>query len=85
MNRLTGYIHRSGKSKKTGNDYDFYELSFITPYPSTFAADTVGDSAFTVTCVPQVFKDAAISADSVGHLFNLGFDRFGRLSGLSPA
>ena len=43
MIKLIGFSHMKGTSKKTGNDYDLYNLTFVTDVDSSFT----GLSSFT--------------------------------------
>lgn len=77
MYKLVGFYHRKGKSSKTGNDYEFFQCSFISPWPPN-NSDCEGFEALNVNISPDVFY----SADLAGNLqkdFVLAFNRFGRL------
>lgn len=82
--RFLGYNRLAGKSKKTGNDFDFYTLDFAAPYDAARFPRAVGDQALQFNCSPQVFQAAQISSSDIGCLFDVRFDRFGRVEALSP-
>lgn len=82
--RFLGYNRLSGKSKKTGNDFDFYTLDFAVPYDALRNPRAVGDQACQLNCSPAVFQEAQICPSDIGCLFDIRFDRFGRVEALLP-
>lgn len=72
---LVGKLHRKGKSKKTGNDFDFYELHYTGP-----AAGVTGEGAGTVI-VDSTF--CSFEQLQLG-VYNAEFDAHGHLLALTP-
>ncbi|MGO5096775.1 hypothetical protein ACTQ34_13280 [Agathobaculum sp. LCP25S3_E8] len=72
---VVGKVHRTGVSKKTGNNYNFIELHFVAP-----SRGVEGEAAQTVTMDPSVFP-----YDQIGRgLYNIDFDRNGNPLSLHP-
>lgn len=76
MYKLIGFNHRKGTSAKTGNEYDFYQCSFVVPYQKGYDAE--GFEALVLNVSPELF----LRSDAAGHLnadCELRFSRYGRL------
>lgn len=77
MYKFVGFYHRKGKSTKTGNEYEFFQCSFLSKWPSV-NSNCDGDEALNVNISPEVFYRADL-AGNLGKECDLSFNRFGRL------
>lgn len=75
---FVGFYHRKGKSRKTNNEYDFFQCSFLQDYPSD-SSDCDGQEAISVSVNPEVFYRNDM-ADKIGLSCNLYFTQYGRIS-----
>lgn len=73
--KIVGKVHRSGVSKKSGNQYDFVELHIVLP-----KRGVIGEAAQTVTVDPEVYPFERINPG----LYDAEFDNSGSLVGLAP-
>ena len=84
MYKLLGYNHLSGTSKKSNRPYDFFQLHLATPFDSRRNPGACGDEVFAIACDPQTFAMAGVTPNDIGALFDLAFDRTGRVTALLP-
>ena len=77
MYTFIGYYHRKGKSSKTGNEYEFFQCSFVSPYPIGHS-ECDGSEALNINVSPETFYKADL-AGNIGKECYLSFNRFGRL------
>lgn len=75
---FVGFYHRKGTSRKTNNDYDFFQCSFLQDYPSG-NSDCEGQEAITVSVNPDIFYKNDM-ATKIGFGCNLYFTQYGRIS-----
>lgn len=61
MTKFLGFKHMAGHSYRTGNDYDFYELSFC----SDADANYTGFYVFTESVNPDFVSDESALADHI--------------------
>lgn len=75
---LIGFYHRKGTSRKTGNEYDFFQCFFTSPLPVA-DSNCEGDEALTVNLSPELFYRVDV-ANHLGDSCSVSYDRFGRAS-----
>lgn len=73
--KVVGKLRRTGVGKTSGKPYDFIELHYVAP-----DRDVTGEAACTTTMDPGVFPYESI----VPGVYNVEFDRKGRLIALTP-
>ena len=76
MYKFTGFYHRKGKSQKSGNEYDFFQCSFLSQYPSR--SDCEGWEALNINVNPDDFY-AFDMAGNLGKDCDIFFSRYGRI------
>lgn len=54
--KIIGFTHLVGKSKKTGNDYDFYQLSCTYKPEKGYTGERVLDISVNPECVTGIEK-----------------------------
>lgn len=67
--KVIGKVHMEGKSKRTGNEYNFNQVHYIG-----FARGVEGQAALTVNLDPGILPYASIQ---VGADYNVEFDNRG--------
>lgn len=79
MYRFVGFIHRKGVSKKTNNEYDFFQCFFLVPLASS--DNTNGFEAASFNVNPELFYRADL-AGNLNKNCSVYFNRFGRIDGI---
>ena len=77
MSKLVGFRHFNGTSKKTGNQYDFFQCHFLKPLDNS-SGNADGYECQTFSINPELFY----KLDLAGHLeenCDVFFNEFGRV------
>ena len=80
--QFVGYKHMAGTSRKTGNAYDFYEVSFLSPYDPASPSGAGGQKAETWNVSPEVFLNSGLGMDTLGATCQLWFDQYRHLTSI---
>lgn len=77
MYKFCGFIHRKGKSKQSGNDYDFYQCFFLQKLNS-MNGNADGYESISMNVNADMFYEWDL-AGNVDKDCSIVFDRFGRI------
>ena len=80
MSKFIGYRHFHGKSKKTGNEYDFFQCHFLKKLDSS-RGDADGYEALTFSVTPDLFYNTDL-AGNMNQDCEIFFNQFGRVEAI---